>query len=371
VGDGILSVPTAERHSADLGSPIEQRFAALLEAVPDGVIVVDDDARIVLVNAQTEKLFGFARRELLGKPIEMLVGERFRQAHSAARDVYADDPNPRPTWAGLDLSGRRKDGTKFPVDISLSVIATPGGRLATAFVRDVTGRVAHARLQQELAERRVMTSHIVRAGEAERRRIAGDIHDDSIQAITAAGMRLQLLRRSLRDAEQLELLDELEKTIQLSIDRLRHLLFDLRPPVLDREGLTQALRMYLEEIERDTPTRCDLDDGLLSEPSEDVRVALYRIAKAALSNVQEHAEARSVSVKIADRDLGYRMQITDDGRGFATEGSERDPGHLGLATMRERAELMGGWFQIASEPAGGTTVECWVPAETAGMAGGR
>jgi signal transduction histidine kinase len=270
---------------------------------------------------------------------------------------------------GLDLAGRRKDGSEFPVDISLSAIETPEGRLATAFVRDITDRVAHTRLQQELAERRIMTSHIVRAGEAERQRVAADIHDDSIQAITAAGMRLQLLRRSLRDPEQLALLGELEKTIQLSIDRLRHLLFDLRPPALDREGLAEALRTYLDEIQREGPTRYELEDGLLSQPSEDVRVVLYRIAKEAISNVRKHADARSVRVRLADRDLGYRVQITDDGAGFLTEGSENVPGHLGLATMRERAELMGGWLQIASTPGAGTTVEFWVPAETSVPAG--
>jgi PAS domain S-box-containing protein len=360
-----------ERRSADeLRTQTEQRFAALLESAPDGVIIVDNGARIVLVNAQTEKLFGYTRTELLGKPIETLLPERFRQRHLAHRDGYIDDPNTRPMGVGLDLAGRRKDASEFPVDISLSSIETPEGRLATAFVRDITDRVAHSRLQQELAERRLMTSHIVRAGEAERQRVAADIHDDSIQAITAAGMRLQLLRRSLSDPEQLKLLGELEKTIQLSIDRLRHLLFDLRPPALDREGLAEALRMYLEEIERDSPTKYELEDGLLSQPSEDVRVVLYRIAKEALANVRKHAEARSVRVKLADRDLGYRIQITDDGAGFVTEGSESAPGHLGLATMRERAELMGGWLQINSEPGDGTSVEFWVPAGTATPAGG-
>jgi PAS domain S-box-containing protein len=396
VGDGILSVPTAERHPADPGSPVgvlvagdeeqaedaperrtaedvprhsEETIRALIDSAPDAVVIMDARGMVSLVNQRAEEMFGYSRGEILGRPIEMLLPNRVHARHVGHRDGYLADPRTRLMGVDLDPAGRRKDGSEFPVDISLSAIETPEGRLATAFVRDITDHVAHARLQHELADRRVMTSHIVRAEEADRQRVAADIHDDSIQAITAAGMRLQLLRRSLNDPEQLRLLGELEKTIQLSIDRLRHLLFDLRPPALDREGLAEALRMYIEEIGRDSPTQYDLEDGLLSRPSEHVRVVLYRIAKEALSNVRKHAEARSVQVKIADRDLGYRIRITDDGNGFATEGSESSPGHLGLATMRERAELMGGWLHIAATLGAGTTVEFWVPAENVAPAG--
>jgi signal transduction histidine kinase len=265
--------------------------------------------------------------------------------------------------AGLELAGRRKDGTEFPVDISLSSIETDEGRLGIAFVRDITERAVEVEQQRSLAERHALARQIVRASEEERRRIAGDIHDDSIQAITAAGMRLQILRRVLTAKRDIALLDELEGTIQLSIARLRHLLFDLRPPALDSEGLSEALRIYLDEAGKDTATRYRLEDRLDTQPDEETRLILYRIAKEALANVSKHANAGRAQVTLEGRDHGFHIRVTDDGVGFAPGGAGAPaPGHLGLATMRERAEMVGGWFAVESSPNAGTTVEFWVPA---------
>src|SRR5262249_47476080 len=157
----------------------------LLESAPDAAVIIDSEGRIVLVNAQTELMFGFAREELLGHDVEMLLPESVRERHVGHRTGYLDDPRTRPMGVGLELAGKRKDGSTFPVDISLSAIETGGGRLLTAFVRDVTDRQAAAELQRTLAERRALVHHLVRAGEEERLRIATNIHDDSIQAMTA------------------------------------------------------------------------------------------------------------------------------------------------------------------------------------------
>jgi two-component system, cell cycle sensor histidine kinase and response regulator CckA len=125
---------------ANISAVSDAVYRTLVESAPDGIVIVGQEGRIVVVNSQTEKLFGYDRAELINKPIEILIPERFRGRHRGHRAGFMSSPTLRPMGAGLELHGVRKDGSEFPVEISLSSVQSPGGQLVSAVVRDITDR---------------------------------------------------------------------------------------------------------------------------------------------------------------------------------------------------------------------------------------
>ncbi len=218
--------------------------------------------------------------------------------------------------------------------------------------------------------RRLLLARLVAAQEDEQRRIAYNIHDDPVQAMVAAVLRLQMLRDKLEGTEEAAELATTEAIVHQAMDRLRRMLFELHPSALDSGGLAEALSEYLERTPPDTGWTWRVERRITEEPELGVRTLLYRIAQEALANVAKHARATSVTVEVEEADHGFRLTVRDDGRGF---DPERPPSltshHLGLKAMRERAELAGGWWRVDTAPGKGTTVECWVPA-TATSGGG-
>jgi signal transduction histidine kinase len=236
-------------------------------------------------------------------------------------------------------------------------------------IRDIT-EVQRARFVLERSlellettdrDRQALLGHLVRAQEKERGRIAADIHDDTIQVITAASLRLQQLRRRLRDRDDLLVLDKLEETLKLSLSRLRQFIFDLRPSSLEHGSLAVALRAYLKQMSAETGTQYRLEDRLSIRPPAETTALIYRIAQEALVNVRKHAHAKTVHVQMLGLDDGCLVRIVDDGVGYDPLQVESHPGHLGLSLIHERAQITGGWSRIESSPGGGTTVEFWVP----------
>jgi len=229
-------------------------------------------------------------------------------------------------------------------------------------------RTAIAHLEEVDAQRRRLLDHVVRVGEEERQRIAGDIHDDPVQKLVALKMRLELLGKG---HPGLEGLSEARDSVLVAIRGLRHLLFDLRPPVLDEQGLGPALRSFLENAE--ATFRWVVQDDLAVQPSPQTRLILYRIAQEALTNARKHAQAEHVRVSLSDSEGGVAMEIVDDGVGFQPQVAVvAAPGHMGLAAMRERAEMAGGRCELHSLPGQGTTLDVWMPltldrAEPAGL----
>jgi signal transduction histidine kinase len=226
--------------------------------------------------------------------------------------------------------------------------------------RELNQRLSDLRIADD--EKRRLLGRLVDAQEAERLRVAHDIHDAPLQNMAATSMRLQLLRNRMKDdPESAAMLDKLFDTVRSTMRSMRHMIFELRPTVLDEEGVGEAIVQYLETTSEGLVF--DVDDRLTDEPPQELRVILYRITQEALANVRKHAQAGSVQVVLEERDGGYLVSIEDDGVGFDPPEMLRSaPGHLGLSAMRERAEMVGGRCTVRSRPGSGTRVEFWLPA---------
>jgi PAS domain S-box-containing protein len=222
-------------------------------------------------------------------------------------------------------------------------------------------------LEQVDLNRQALLRRLVHAQEEERRAIARDIHDDTIQSMFAVGLNLSMLRKVMHDAAQAEQLDALEHSVQESTDRLRHLLFELRPAALDEGGLPAALAEYLDVMKRENGIDVALETSLEHSPASETQVIAYRIAQEALGNVRKHAQARRVECAVSAVDDGILTRIADDGVGFEDDRRRPVTGHLGLVSMRERAEMAGGWFRITSSRGSGCIVEFWIPDRREGV----
>jgi signal transduction histidine kinase len=210
--------------------------------------------------------------------------------------------------------------------------------------------------------RRRLLADIVHAQEEERRRLAGDIHDDAVQAMTAVLLRIGLLGSRLDKPDQISLVEELEESIRDTIGRLRRLIAGLSPPELDRAGLAPAVRSALDQLKLEFKIDYSLENRLIREPGPEARTIAYRIVQEALANTRKHSGATRVDVLLETQEHGLCTSVTDDGLGFDVESTLAvvRPGHLGLKAMRERAELAEGWLQIESQP-GQTMVKFWIP----------
>lgn len=332
----------------------ERSFRTLAENLPDIVARLDRGHRHLYVNPRVEAVLGVSPEELIGRTTRD-VGLPPNVVEAWERAVEQVFTSGRPT--AIEVVVPRVDGAAHLHSLLIPEFGNNGKiRTLVGVTRDITP------LRRAEEQRRGVLTRIVAAQEEERARIGADIHDDSIQVMTAVGMRLEGVKRQVLDPAAQRSLGRLEEAVRGSIDRLRLLMFELRPPELDRDGLAAALRLYLETTATDVAPPWELVDHTSQELPVDMRVVLYRIALEAVTNVTKHAKASRLEVMLDEINDGVRLQVRDNGVGFNPENqADMGPHHVGTTAMRERAEAATGTVQIVSGPGAGTTMTAWVP----------
>lgn len=340
-------VPTADLDDAALRQAVQ--------AAPDGILVADAHGRILYANPTLARQFGYPATELLGQALEVLLPEDVRAEHVHQRDAFARSPRARPMGSGLDLRGRRRDGTEFPVEIGLSPITTDTATYVVALVRDVSER---RRAADELAEARAQLALV-----EDRERIARDLHDTVIQRLFAVGLSLQ---GALVRAESPELAERLE----VAIDEIDGTIRDIRTAIFSlhaRRTPTSGPRDDVLAVAREAARGLGFEphvtfEGLVDTAMPDrVRDHVVPALREALTNVAKHAHASKVAVTLAVVGGEVRLTVVDNGVGLRGD----DTGGRGLDNLAARAAELGGALAVCGAEPSGTVVDWRVPVRRA------
>ena len=373
--DGLL-VSSAIRDITER-KKAEDKFRGLMESAPDAMVIVGRDGRIALINAQTESLFGYRRDELLGKSIEVLVPERYRNQHPGHRGGYFGEPRSRPMGAGADLWGLRKDGTEFAAEISLSPIETADGTLVTAAIRDISSRKQmEERMQQAnrlKSEFLANMSHELRTplnaiiGFTElmhdgRVESSTAQHKDFLGHILASGRHLLRLVNDILDLSKVEagkmefrpepvdlvrVIDEIVAMLRTvaAKKRIRVVMSvepDVRDAVLDPARFKQVLYNYLSNALKFTPDEGRVEVRVKAEAEDTFRL-----------------EVADTGPGIKDRDLG-RLFVEFQQLDAAL--TKKHPGTgLGLALTKRIVDAQGGSVGVRSAPGAGSVFHAILP----------
>lgn len=342
---------TDSEHIRDALHVSEERAQGVLATAVNAIITISDTGVIETVNAATERIFGYAREEMIGQNVSMLMPTPYRERHGDYIDTYKRTGERKIIGIGREVVAQRKNGTVFPIDLSVGEVKLPHSRIFTGIIRD-------------LSERKMLEDKLLSISEEEQARIGQDIHDDLCQQLAAIGCLAKVVYQRLTATNSPEALqlNEIVRLITNANIRAREMSRGLMPVVLDSAGLMAALADLARGTERIFRISCPFHcDPPVQVDDNKVAIQLYRIAQEAVANALKHSQADRIEITLELRDGMIVLVIRDNGKGIAENTADRHGG-MGLLTMNHRARMVGGTLTVELDPKGGTVVECIVPA---------
>ena len=337
----------------------KKRYLDLYDLAPMGYLVFDQKGRIVESNLTGARLLGLPRNQIIGMPLTFfLTRESMYPFHQHSKKVFSSN-----TQEACELEMRQRY-QKSVIYVSVESLASKTDKSATcrSAVIDITERKlaekelieTRAELVEANAQLRRLSARLLETQEEERGRIAGDVHDSFASLLCVVKNQLQPLLGKGEDDRLNKVFNQLDIAIR---DAIR-IQMALRPPVLDDLGLFPALNMLCREFQNSHPQIHVKKKVLLEEGKvpDSIEVPIYRIAQEALDNIVTHSGADSVKISLAGRDSFIEFAVRDNGKGFDAEEKLTSGTGAGLSTMRERAVLSGGLFDIESAAGKGTTL---------------
>jgi len=347
---------TLERRVAERTAELvssKRQFQDLFEFAPDALVMTDLEGIIQMANHQTERLFGWTPAELRGQPMEVLLPTGMPDESPAKNDHFLEgDEKPR-------VSGQRKDGSEFSLEMSLCPVHTEGGTLLAIAMRDVSERI---QLEEEVAR---ISSH-------EQERIAHELHDHLGAYLAGIAFRFKSLAENLkrRAIPEAETAQQLVGQVNDGVDLVRNFARLLAPVDLESGGLRTGLCQLGKEMETAFRIECRVEMAEDLPPlTTEQSMQLYRIAQEATRNAIQHGKARLVSISVYYDPNRLIMTISNDGKPWSPAPSRG--GGMGLRIMRHRAVSMGGTLSIQSDSADLTSVVCQLPLSPASSTNGN
>ena len=341
------------------------RLHGIVNSAMDAIISVNDRQRITLFNRAAERMFGYAAREVLDQPLDLLIPARFQAAHHGHIESFGRTGVPsRPMMAQRIVSALRKSGEEFPIDASISQSEVGGQRHFTVILRDVTARErTRLELEQAREDLRELAVASRTAREQENSRISRELHDELGQNLTSLKMDLAWLDAHCPSGHPrfVETLGAMRSVLDSTVAATRRIAADLRPLVLDDLGLLAALEWLATETSRRHGFKLHLSvDPQCENLAEPLASQVYRITQESLNNAGRHAAANEVWVDLRIIGDELHLSVQDDGRGLRPADLSKKSS-FGLVGIRERVYTLAGAVEILGDNDKGTAVRVRLP----------